>query len=200
MTCSNWPRPRRRRPRPPAPIAAIGWPTSIRSPSASTASPAARGNRTYLKIKLDLKAEQVAAWDAFAKASDTADVKDTARCNALPSDMKERPNYVDRLTMEETYMKARVERIEAVKPSLTAFYDTLSPEQKAVLDRPRPMGGGGPSSRRAAVSRLLRKRTLRGASSRRWISVSASADGGRRPNMAGQDPRRLRSGRGPSGP
>ncbi len=28
------------------------------------------GNRTYLKIKLDLKADQMAAWDAFAKASD----------------------------------------------------------------------------------------------------------------------------------
>jgi hypothetical protein len=81
------------------------------------------------------------AWDAFAKASDAADVKDTARCNALPSDMKERPNYVDRLTMEETYMKARVERIEAVKPSLTALYGTLSPEQKTVLDQPRQMAG-----------------------------------------------------------
>ncbi len=99
------------------------------------------GNRTYLKIKLDLKADQMAAWDAFAKASDAADVKDTARCNALPSEMKERPNYVDRLGMEEAYMKARVERIEAVKPSLTALYNTLSPEQKASLDRPRPMMG-----------------------------------------------------------
>ena len=38
-------------------------------------------------------------------------------------------------------MKARVERIEAVKPTLLAIYNTLSPEQKAVLDRPRPMGG-----------------------------------------------------------
>ena len=60
----------------------------------------------------DLKPEQMTAWDAFAKASDAADVKDTARCNALPSEMKERPNYVDRLGMEEAYMKARVERIE----------------------------------------------------------------------------------------
>jgi len=99
------------------------------------------GNRTYLKIKLDLKPAQVTAWDAFAKASDAADVKDTARCNALPSEMKERPNYVDRLGMEEAYMKARVERIEAVKPTLVTLYDTLSPEQKAALDRPRPMRG-----------------------------------------------------------
>lgn len=101
------------------------------------------GNRTYLKIRLELKADQTAAWDAFAKASDAADVKDTARCNALPTEMKDRPSYVDRLTMEENYMKARVERIEAVKPTLVAFYNTLSPEQKAVLDRPRPMGGMG---------------------------------------------------------
>ena len=99
------------------------------------------GNRTYLKVRLDLKAEQTAAWTAFAKASDDADVKDTARCNALPTEMKERPNYVDRLTLEENMMKARVERIEAVKPTLLAFYNTLSPEQKAVLDKPRPMGG-----------------------------------------------------------
>lgn len=99
------------------------------------------GNRTYLKVRLDLKAEQMTAWNAFAKASDDADVKDTARCNALPTEMKERPNYVERLTMEEAVMKARIERIEAVKPTLLAVYNTLSTEQKAVLDRPRPMGG-----------------------------------------------------------
>ena len=101
------------------------------------------GNRTYIKTRLELKPEQMTAWNAFAKASDDADVKDTARCNALPTEMKERPNYVDRLTMEENFMKARVERIESVKPSLLAFYNTLSPEQKTVLDRPRPMGGMG---------------------------------------------------------
>jgi LTXXQ motif family protein len=99
------------------------------------------GNRTYLKLKLELKPEQMTAWNAFAKASDDADVKDTTRCNALPSEMKDRPSYVERLTLEETYMKARIERIDAVKPSLVALYDTLSPEQKATLDRPRPMGG-----------------------------------------------------------
>jgi hypothetical protein len=81
---------------------------------------------------------------------DDADVKETTRCNALPTDMKERPNFVDRLGREEDAMKARIERIEAVKPTLLAFYNTLSPEQKVVLDRPRGMMGreghhhGGP--------------------------------------------------------
>jgi hypothetical protein len=99
------------------------------------------GNRAYLKVRLDLKPDQMTAWNAFTKASDEADIKDTQRCNALPTEMKERPSYIDRLTMEETFMKGRIERIDAVKPSLVAFYNTLSPEQKAVLDSPRPMGG-----------------------------------------------------------
>lgn len=101
------------------------------------------GNRAYIKLRLDLKADQMTAWNAFAKASDDADVKDVARCSALPTEMKERPSYVERLTMEETVMKARIERIDAVKPSLQVLYETLSPEQKAVLDSPRPMGGRG---------------------------------------------------------
>ncbi|MFO1086762.1 MAG: Spy/CpxP family protein refolding chaperone [Reyranellaceae bacterium] len=101
------------------------------------------GNRAYIRLRLDLKSDQMAAWNAFAKASDDADVKDVARCNALPTEMKDRPTYVERLTMEETVMKARIERINAIKPSLQALYDTLSPEQKAVLDAPRPMGGHG---------------------------------------------------------
>ena len=38
-------------------------------------------------------------------------------------------------------MKARVASIEAVKPTLTALYAVLTPEQKAILDRPRMAGG-----------------------------------------------------------
>ena len=107
-------------------------------------------NRTYIKVRMELKPEQMTAWNAFAKAADDTDVKETTRCNALPTDMKERPNFVDRLGREEDAMKARIERIEAVKPTLLAFYNTLSPEQKVVLDRPRGMMGreghhhGGP--------------------------------------------------------
>ncbi len=112
------------------------------------------GNRTYMKVKLELKPEQMAAWDAFAKAAEGADTRETARCNALPAELKQRPNAIDRLTMQEGAMKARLERIEAVKPSMTALYNALSPEQKTVLDRPMSgmmghgmmgggMGGGG---------------------------------------------------------
>ncbi len=105
------------------------------------------GNRAYLKARLELKPDQMTAWNAFEKAADEASTKSSARCATLPAEMKERPNVVDRLSMEESAMKARVATIEAVKPTLTALYAVLSPEQKAVLDRPRSpmmgrMGGG----------------------------------------------------------
>ena len=100
------------------------------------------GNRAYLKARLELKPEQMTAWNTFEKASDEASAKASARCATLPAEMKERPNYVERLSMMEDAMKARVASIEAVKPSLTALYNVLSPEQKAVLDRAGgPMGG-----------------------------------------------------------
>jgi len=42
----------------------------------------------------------------------------------------ERPNVVDRLNREETMLKNRLADIDAEKPSLTAFYDSLTPAQK----------------------------------------------------------------------
>jgi hypothetical protein len=121
------------------------------SPKAMCQDTVARriGNRAYLKARLELKPDQMTAWNAFEKASDEASARSNARCATLPAEMKERPSYVDRLSMEEDTMKARVATIEAVKPTLTALYAVLSPEQKAVLDRPRGrtmgrMGGHGP--------------------------------------------------------
>lgn len=100
------------------------------------------GNRAYLKVRLELKPDQTTAWNAFEKASDEASTRANARCATLPAEMKERPNIVDRLSMEESAMKARVAAIEAVKPTLTALYAVLSPEQKAILDQPRGMMAG----------------------------------------------------------
>ena len=98
------------------------------------------GNRAYLKNRLDLKPDQMAAWDAFEKAADAASAKDKARCANLPTEVKTPLNFADRFTMREEFMKARVESLEAVKPSLLALYAALTPEQKAIMDGPA-MGG-----------------------------------------------------------
>lgn len=98
------------------------------------------GNRAYLKARLDLKPEQTSAWNAFEKAADEAGAKDKARCAALPTEVTTPPKFTERMTMREAWMKARLESFEAVKPSLTALYATLTPEQQALFDRPM-MGG-----------------------------------------------------------
>lgn len=109
------------------------------SPKAACIDMVARriGDRAYVKARLELKPEQMTAWNAFEKAADEASAKSMARCQTLPAEMKERPGYVERLTMEEDMMKARIATIEAVKPSLTALVAVLTADQKAILDRPR---------------------------------------------------------------
>jgi len=98
------------------------------------------GNRAYLKSRLDLKAEQITAWNTFEKAADEASAKEKARCASLPTEMKTPPNFADRFNQREERMKTRLESLQSVKPSLMALYATLTPEQKAILDRPM-MGG-----------------------------------------------------------
>jgi len=98
------------------------------------------GARAYMKARLDLKPEQLTAWNAYEKAADDVSAKNKARCASLPTEVKERPKFTDRLNMRETMMKARLESLEAVKPSLTALYASLTPEQQALFDRPM-MGG-----------------------------------------------------------
>ena len=109
------------------------------SPKAACIDMVARriGDRAYIKAKLELKPEQMTAWNAFEKAADEASAKSMARCQTLPTEMKERPGYLERLTIEEDLMKARIATIEAVKPSLTALVGVLTADQKAILDRPR---------------------------------------------------------------
>jgi len=94
------------------------------------------GNRAYLKSRLDLKPEQVAAWNTFEKAADEASAKEKVKCTSLPMEMKTPPNFADRFNRREEMLKTRVESLEAVKPSLMALYAMLTPEQKAILDRP----------------------------------------------------------------
>jgi len=104
------------------------------------------GMRAYLKAKLDLKPEQMSAWDAFQKAADAASAKEKASCAALPAEQKEPPSFAERMNQREQRMKSRLESFEAVKPTLLALYDKLTPEQKAAFDRPmmgRRHGGPG---------------------------------------------------------
>ena len=100
------------------------------------------GNRAYLKARLDLKPEQMEAWNAFEKAADAAGAKEKAFCATLPKEIKTPLNFADRFTLHESTMKTRADTLEAVKPSLLKLYAALTPEQKEILDK-SAMGGHG---------------------------------------------------------
>jgi hypothetical protein len=102
------------------------------------------GHIAYLKARLDLKPEQMNAWNAFEKASDDVAAKDKARCATMPTERpKDPPKFSDRMDRREEMMKARYDAFEAVKPSLMALYAALTPEQQALFDRPMGGPGGG---------------------------------------------------------
>jgi len=119
------------------------------SPKAMCQNMVARriGNRAYLKARLDLKPEQMSAWNAFEKAADDVSAKDKARCAALPQERATAMTYVDRQNMREEFLKSRLEAMQATKPALQALYASLTPEQKEIMDQPRGPRMGGMRSR-----------------------------------------------------
>ncbi|UYN96648.1 MAG: Spy/CpxP family protein refolding chaperone [Enhydrobacter sp.] len=109
------------------------------SPKAMCQEQVARrvGNRAYLKTRLDLKPEQMAAWTAFETAADEAAAKSKARCATLPDDIMNVASFADRMALREDAMKARLDAFQTVRPSLEALYAVLTPEQQALFERPR---------------------------------------------------------------
>ena len=129
------------------------------------------GELAFMEAKLSLNASQQPLFDHWKQASlDVARQHQDDCASREGHKPGERPSVVDRLTMEETMLRKRLANIDAEKPSLTAFYDSLSPQQK------QEFGHAG----------------MHGMEGRRHIMMGMM--GGPRPGMGG------RMGRGPMGP
>lgn len=89
------------------------------------------GELAYLEAQLSLTPAQEPLFQNWKQASlDIAKQREgdcTTREQRKPG---ERPGVVDRLNMEETMLKKRLANLQTMRPSLTAFYDSLSPAQK----------------------------------------------------------------------
>ncbi|KKB80118.1 hypothetical protein VW35_06685 [Devosia soli] len=87
-----------------------------------------------------LKTDALAAADDFAKATEGLRPQPSAE-GATPTP----PSLVDRLDARIVMEKAHVTALEAVKPAVTAFFDSLTDEQKAQL-QPQGRRDDGPRS------------------------------------------------------
>ena len=94
------------------------------------------GELAFLEAKLSLTSGQQQLFDHWKQASlDIARQRQndcTGRETRRPG---ERPGMVERLDMEETMLKKRLANIDAERPSLTAFYNSLNPQQKQEFTR-----------------------------------------------------------------
>ena len=96
------------------------------------------GELAFLEAKLSLNAKQAPLFARWKQASlDVAKQheSDCATHERRAGARDHRPTVVDRLAQEEDLLKKRLADIQAERPALTAFYESLTPAQKEEFGR-----------------------------------------------------------------
>ena len=93
-----------------------------------------------------LKTDAMAAAETFSTAVEGLRPAAPQGGSAVPTEGQtaERPEFSDMLENRIAFETAHLAALEAVQPSLSAFFDSLTDEQKADLMPQRPHRNGGP--------------------------------------------------------
>jgi hypothetical protein len=102
------------------------------------------GFQAYLGAKLELTAQQQPLWDAFQLATmkSAANWRQVCLDNAVTP--PEELTALERRDHMEKLLTARLDGLRATRPPLEALYQSLTPEQRTIVDRtrgPGPMQG-----------------------------------------------------------
>jgi hypothetical protein len=92
----------------------------------------------YLKSKLRLQRNQWDAWQKLEQAADGAVEELRAVCDQVVADTANPPDAMKAFDLAERRLTAQSAFLRAIREPLRAFYDTLSAEQKSIL-QPPPM-------------------------------------------------------------
>jgi hypothetical protein len=90
--------------------------------------------RAYTEAKLNLTPEQRPLWDKVQSAAQSEEQKERQLCTSLKPGTDS--TLLDRLDRRQQFLSARLEGLQAAKPSVQALYQALTPEQRAILDHP----------------------------------------------------------------
>ena len=94
--------------------------------------------RAYLKARLNLTAEQLAAWQDFETAAAAGEVEDRQACARLagkPGDQA----ILQRMDTVEEMLSRRLAQVRRVAVPLRKAIATLSPDQLRLLERSMPL-------------------------------------------------------------
>ena len=90
--------------------------------------------RAYVETKLNLTAQQQPLWDKVQTAAQTEEQKERQLCSSLKPGAE--PTMLDRMDRMQQFLSARLEALQAAKPAVQALYQSLTPEQQAILNHP----------------------------------------------------------------
>jgi hypothetical protein len=94
------------------------------------------GRIAALESRLALSDSQRPAFETWKSAVLAAANSQKDTCVAHTADVGHPPTILDREAREELMLKTRLAAMDAELPSLKSLYQILTPEQKAVFDRP----------------------------------------------------------------
>jgi periplasmic protein CpxP/Spy len=95
----------------------------------------------YMVTKLKLTAEQQPLWDKVSTGLHAARDKELQFCASIkPPEQRKQATVLDRTERLEQYLSMRLQNVQQVRPAMTQLYQALTPEQKAVIDRPFSRG------------------------------------------------------------
>src|SRR5262249_39628159 len=81
--------------------------------------------------------EQKPLWDKLNSIVQAATDRERQLCSAVPNaDQGGQETILDRVNRREQFLSARLQALLQAKPALEALYQSLSPDQKAIINHP----------------------------------------------------------------
>ena len=91
----------------------------------------------YTVTKLNLTAEQKPLWDKLNGIVQNATDRERQLCASLPSaEHRDEETILDRVSRRQQFLSARLQALQQAQPALEALYQSLSPDQKAIINHP----------------------------------------------------------------
>jgi hypothetical protein len=94
------------------------------------------GHLAYLGAELDLNAQQQPLWDAYQRAMLDAAGKGRQVCVENMMSPGSNLTVLERRERFQKMLEARLEFLRSTRQPLEALYQSLSPEQRRLVDRP----------------------------------------------------------------
>jgi len=99
------------------------------------------GRLAFLAAKLNLTDQQRPVFAKWQQAKLETSARERDACLKVSPKPGQPPTLLERDSMDESMMSIKIQGLQSNRPALQALYETLTPAQKSILDRPGKKGG-----------------------------------------------------------